>query len=78
MHESSEDRLNQSKSHRAITSAFGLFFIGVAILIALTSDESTRLAALLLAMLIGGLGLEALISAIRSKRSLLSRIGPLP
>ena len=78
MHEPSDDQLNKSKSHRVITSAFGMFFIAVAVLIVLTSSESTRLASLLLAILIGGLGLDALVSAIRSKRSLLSRIGPLP
>jgi hypothetical protein len=67
-----------SRTYRVVTAAFGLLFLIVALLIVVTSDTATRFGALLAAIIVGGLGLDALISALRDKRSLLSRIGPLP
>ncbi len=57
---------------------FGGFFVALAVLIVATSSASTRFAAIAAAIVVGGLGLDLLISTMRGKRSLLSRIGPLP
>ncbi len=78
MQEPSETRLLKSKTHRVITAGLGLLFILVAVVIAVWSDPPMHLGAVLTALVIGALGLDALISAVRRKRSLLSRIGPLP
>lgn len=72
------DPTNSTKSHRLVGVLFGVFFVALAVLIVATSDASTRLGAIAAAIVIGGLGLDLLISAMRGKRSLLSRIGPLP
>jgi hypothetical protein len=57
---------------------FGVFFMLVAVLILVTIDTSVRWGALLAAVLVGGLGLDAVVSAFRKRQSLLARIGPLP
>jgi hypothetical protein len=67
-----------TKLRRLISALFGIFFMGIAVIIIITSDSSTRLGAITAAVVVGGLGLELLTSALRGKRSLLSRIGPLP
>lgn len=56
----------------------GLLMTGVAIAITLVMDPGHSIGALLAALALGGLGIDALVSAARSRRSLLSRIGPLP
>ena len=43
-----------------------------------TSSASNRFAAIAAAIVVGGLGLDLLITTMRGERSLLSRIGPLP
>ena len=78
MQEPSENRRLESKTNRMITGGFGVLFIVVAVMIAVLSSPPMHLGAVLTALVIGVLGLDALISAIRGKRSLLSRIGPLP
>lgn len=65
-----------SKAHRMITGAFGIFLIGVAFLTFLFADAG--LAAIFVALVLALLGADALASAIRDKRSIVSRIGPLP
>jgi len=65
-----------SKSYRIVTFAFGILFVGLAIAIFVVSDAT--LGSLIAGVLIGGLGLEAIFSAICNKASWLSRIGPLP
>ena len=56
----------------------GALFVALAIAIIVVVDRPIGLGALVAAMVIGLLGIDALISAVRAKRSLLSRIGPLP
>lgn len=56
----------------------GIFFIALAVLVLATSAPSTRLAAVAVAIVVGGLGLDAIVSTVRRRRSLLSRSGPLP
>lgn len=64
--------------NRIVTTVFGLLFIGVAGAIVLYPDGALHTGAVVAAVLIGGLGVEALVSALRDRPSLLSRIGPLP
>ena len=61
-----------------MTAAFGLLFVGIAIAIAYTSANDYPIGAFLTAAVVGLLGVDALISAARNRRSFLSRIGPLP
>lgn len=61
-----------------VTAMFGLFFILIAIGIILSVEGSMFLGAVVAALAVGLLGVDACISAIRNKRSMLERIGPLP
>lgn len=66
----------QSKAYRTVTCVFGTLFVAVALAIFVISESSWG--ALIAGALVGGLGLDAIISALRNKKSLLARIGPLP
>lgn len=66
----------RSLTHRRVTAFFGVFFIALAVLIIIVSDIT--LWSVSTAVVIGLLGVDALLSAIRKTSSLLSRIGPLP
>lgn len=65
-----------SRSYRIITAGTGALFAGIAVVIAVMSDHS--IGPILAALVLGGLGLEAVYSAWRCRLSLLGRIGPLP
>lgn len=62
--------------NRYITAALGCLFVGLAIAIVLVSDRGWP--AYLAAVAVGALGVDAIHGAIRGRRCLLSRIGPLP
>jgi len=64
--------------HRIVTASFGAFFVAVALLILAAAWAATPIEAAIAALIIGGLGADAIIGAVRDRRSLLSRIGPLP
>ena len=66
----------QSRIYRTVTAAFGVFFLALALLIFAVSDFSLR--TVIAGVLVGGLGVDAIVSAARNKTSLLARIGPLP
>lgn len=68
----------RAKVNKVVEIALGVFFVTLAIIILGLSTPSTFAGSLLAALLLGTLGGEAIVSAIRNKRSLLSRIGPLP
>ena len=68
----------RSKAHRIIGVLFGLFFVAVALLVVAASESSTRMAAIAIGIVLAGLGLDLIRSSLRGRRSLLSRIGPLP
>ncbi|CAN5712806.1 hypothetical protein BH23GEM8_BH23GEM8_01580 [soil metagenome] len=71
----------ESATSGVVTGIFGVFLLVLAILTILTivtSSGATRSGALLVAFVLGALGLDAVISAARDRRSLVSRIGPLP
>ena len=61
---------------RRITAGMGLLFtvLGAWIAFEIADDWPAYLAALA----VGALGIDAIYSAIRGRRSLISRIGPLP
>jgi len=71
---------NQDESHggRIATGCMGALFVALAIAIVVVVDRPMGSGALAAAAVIALLGIDALISAVRGKRSLLSRIGPLP
>ena len=71
-----KQRQAQSTTYRAVTAGFGVFFIAVALTLIVVSEISLK--TVIAAVLVGGLGLDAVVSALRSKKSLLARIGPLP
>jgi hypothetical protein len=63
---------------RWAAAAIGALFIAIAISIPVASSGPLGLGAWIVVGLIAGLGLEAIVSAVRNRRCLLSRIGPLP
>ncbi len=71
-------RGTSSKTYRWVTAMVGLLFVSIAIIIIYTADSSNRVGAYGAALAVGGLGLDAMISAARDRSSLLSRIGPMP
>ena len=68
----------RSRTSRVVTALFGAFFILLAVAILIWVDRSMIVGAVVAASAIGLLGVEACISAVRDKPSLLQRIGPLP
>jgi len=74
--QTAKDNGLQSRAYRTVTCAFGVFFMALALAIFAVSDVS--LESLIATVLVGGLGLDAIVSALRDKKSLLARIGPLP
>jgi membrane associated rhomboid family serine protease len=62
--------------NRLVTGGIGLLLIVLAVAIAIVSDAGWP--GHVAALVVGGLGVDALHSAARKRRSLLSRIGPLP
>jgi hypothetical protein len=70
--------VQRSKTARIVTAVFGVFFILLAIGILLAVEEPIGVGALLAALVVGLLGVDACVSAARNRRSLVERIGPLP
>ncbi len=68
--------MTDSRTYRVVTAVFGILFAVLAIVIVFISDWSVP--SLLVALVFGVLGVDAVASAIRDRSSLLSRIGPLP
>jgi hypothetical protein len=65
-------------AERWATAVVGLLFVGIAIAIVCLLAADLSFGSLAVAAVIGGLGIDALLSAARKRRSILSRIGPLP
>lgn len=61
-----------------ITMVYGLVLVASAILVVLDFGSEIDWKAGIGALLIGGIGVEAVLSATRKRRSWLERIGPLP
>ena len=69
---------DESQGSRIVTACVGALFVALAIAIIAVVDRPTGPGVLVAASIIALLGIHALLSAVRGKRSLLSRIGPLP
>ena len=67
-----------TNAERWVTAMVGLLFVGIAIAIVGLLAADLSFGTLALAAVIGGLGIEAILSAARKRRSIVSRIGPLP
>jgi hypothetical protein len=78
MSEQTESPAARSRSDRIVGSIFGVFFVVLAIVIMVLSNESDFIGSLAVSLIVGGLGVDSLVSAARNQRSLVSRIGPLP
>jgi hypothetical protein len=65
-------------SSRLVDLLFGIFLAVLAAVILVLSDQSSFAGSIVAAGVVGGLGIEAMFSAMRGKRSFLARIGPLP
>ena len=61
---------------KSVTVGVGVFFVVLGILIAVTAENGAL--SYLAALGVSGLGIDAIVSALQNRRSLLSRIGPLP
>ena len=74
----SVDSEQKQKTPRILTASLGAFFVLLAFAIVLLVDQSMLVGAIVAALVIGLLGVDACISAARDRPSLLQRIGPLP
>lgn len=72
------DPTTSTPTRRRVGTLFGVGFIAVAVLILVASGPDTRLASIAVAVVVGGLGLDLVVSMARRRRPLLSRLGPLP
>lgn len=68
----------QGLRERVAAVLIGALFVGIALAILASFMHDLSVGPVLAAVVIGGLGIEALLSAARNRRCLLSRIGPLP
>jgi len=69
---------DQGTRERVAAALIGALFVGIALAILVSFVHDLSAGPVLAAVVIGGLGIEALLSAARNRRCLLSRIGPLP
>jgi hypothetical protein len=60
------------------TTLFDVFFATLAVFISTQAPAPLTAGPLIAALVVGGLGVDLVVSAARGKASLLSRIGPLP
>lgn len=67
----------RSRPYRWVTASLGLFFIVLAGAMVCTATDH-KLSTYGCAVIVGGLGIDAVISAARNRLSFLARIGPLP
>lgn len=67
---------SHAKALRTVTYAFGILFVMLGFAIFVVAEFS--LGTLIAGILVGGLGLDAIVSAFRNKKSVLASIGPLP
>jgi uncharacterized membrane protein HdeD (DUF308 family) len=74
----SQPPLEETRSNRLVSAGFGVLLLMIAAFVLTSADVATGIGSTLLAVVLGLLGVDALISAARKRRSLMSRIGPLP
>jgi membrane associated rhomboid family serine protease len=78
MSEKANPSKDQDTRDRVAAAVIGALFVGIAISIFVSFANDLSVGAALAGVVMGGLGAEALYSAARGRRCLLSRIGPLP
>jgi hypothetical protein len=78
MAEPAAGRKVASKVERGFNAVLGLLLVVVAVWILVVTAPSPSIGEAIAALVTGGLGVDGLVSAIRSRPSLLSRLGPLP
>lgn len=67
-----------SRSHRNVTAAFGMLLVILAIATVVSVEPALRWPGVGVAVVLGVLGIDAVIAAVRGRPSIVSRIGPLP
>ena len=78
MSDSADPAKDRGTRERVVAALIGALFVGIAVAIVVSTMHDWSPGSVLAAIVTGGLGVEALYSAVRSRRCLLSRIGPLP
>jgi hypothetical protein len=63
---------------RWVDAGFGVFFIGLAVAVVVYADVPMGADAWAVAGILALLGVDAVLAGLAGRRSLLSRIGPLP
>ena len=66
------------RTTRFIAACLGAIFVAAAVVIVVRSAADLGVGEIVAALVLGVLGVDAIAGAIRDRRSLLSRIGPLP
>jgi len=67
----------KTKAQRTVDALFGVFLIVLAVVILMSCSEPNFIGVLVAAIVVGGSGVDARVSAARNRRPLISRIGPL-
>jgi len=65
-------------SMRVADACFGVFFVGLAVAVVVYADAPIDKGVMAVAALLALLGVDGVLAAVADRRSLLSRIGPLP
>jgi hypothetical protein len=78
MNDDANTAKGEGTRERVAAVLIGALFVGIALAILVSFMHDLSVGPVLAALVIGGLGIEALLSAARNRRCLLSRIGPLP
>jgi hypothetical protein len=69
---------SRSPASRWVDAGFGLFLVVLAVVMLFAVEPQARAGAALVALVMIGLGIDGIVAAAGGRRSLLSRIGPLP
>jgi heme A synthase len=67
-----------SKSNRLITGAFGMLFVVLAVLTVVSVAPEIRWRGVAVGLVLGFLGVDAIVASVRGTSSLISLVGPLP
>jgi uncharacterized membrane protein YdcZ (DUF606 family) len=78
MQKPEQARYARSITQRWVTGLFGGFLVVVAVVIVVSFGAGNRALAWIAVLVLAGLGIDAVIGALRNRRSVLERIGPLP
>ena len=70
--------MGRQSNTRKADAVIGVFLLCLVPLVLTVAWEDTPLGAAVVALSVGFLGVDAIVSAVRDRRSLVSRIGPLP